>query len=719
MRQMGKWIKPPVDMGAVVPVFVRDFRIVEKVRQAKLYITAMGVYEARINGERVSEYVLAPGWTAYEKRLQYQEYDVTEMLQQNNRISVIVGKGWYRARMKPPIMQERMKLPAGLLAWLEIVYEDGGESSIITDENWKVSESRIRLSEIYDGEIYDATFEPPLNFQAEVFDGPYDTLIPQEGEEIREQEKVAVAGILVTPKGERVLDFGQEVTGYVEIALEARRGDRVRLSFGEMLDKEGNFYNENYRAAKSEYCYFCRDGRQTWHPQLTFYGFRYARIDEFPGGAEKAKPENFQAIEVHSAIRRTGKLSCSDLMLNRLFDNVVWGQKDNFLDIPTDCPQRDERWGWTGDAQVFVRAACYHFDTEKFYAKWLKDLAAEQWENGRVGKIIPDIIQGDPRAAWGDAAVICPWEVYLAYGNSQILRDQFTSMRKWVDYITAHTTIANLWTGGEQLGDWLGLDAPVGSYKGASREDLIATAYYARSTEIVVKAGKVLGENIAEYEALYGRIVRAYRESWPEYMTQTECAISVHFRLAADCQAVSDRLVRLIENCGGKLQTGFIGTPYLLHALSDFGHADAAWSLLLRKEYPSWLYPITKGATTVWEHWDGIMENGDFWSRDMNSFNHYAYGCVTDWVYSVAAGIRSEEEYPGYERAIVAPVPDRRLEWLSATLETRHGTIRSEWKRQEKYLRYEISTPVKTRIIIDGKEYETEAGNYIFYGSIG
>ena len=386
--------------------------------------------------------------------------------------------------------------------------------------------------------------------------------------------------------------------------------------------------------------------------------------------------------------------------------------------MPTDCPQRDERLGWTGDAQVFIRTACLNFDAERFFTKWLADLAADQREDGAVGHVIPNVLHQSGSAAWDDAATICPWAVYLAYGDPNILRAQFASMKKWVDYITAHTTTRDLWIGGEHYGDWLGLDAPSGSYKGSSREDLIASAFYAHSTALVIKAGRVLGQDISAYEALYERIVRAFRQAYPVYQTQTECTLTVYFALAEDTQKAADQLAQMIRSCGTKLQTGFVGTPYLLHAPSAHGYTELAYDLLLRREYPSWLYPVTKGATTIWEHWDGQMENGDFWSSDMNSFNHYAYGAVADWVYTVAAGIQTVEEKPGYAAVRIAPQPDKRLDWLEASVETRHGLVRSRWEKQRDMWRYEIETPVEAEVVIDGRKTLCRPGRYIFFSEL-
>lgn len=720
MNWKAKWIKPKTDLGDVAPVFSTDFSLSRTVKNATLYVTAIGVYEASINQCRVGEFILAPGWTSYQHRLQYQTYDVTKMLHEKNHLAIIVAKGWYRSKMPgfqaSAEREEMQKNPPAVLAQLEITYQDGTSAIIASHENWTVKESCIRSSTIYDGEFCDSTFSTSSRQNAVVFDGPYNTLIPQQGEEIQEQEHIPGAERFITPKGELVIDFGQEITGYVEVAVEAKHGDVVDFSCAEVMDKNGNFYNKNYRGAKANYRYLCHQGFQTAKARFTFFGFRYIRINEFPGGIDKAQAENFTAIVVHSKLQRTGKLNCSNPLLNRLFDNIIWGQKGNFLDVPTDCPQRDERLGWTGDAQIFIHTACLNYDVEKFFTKWLADLSADQKENGAFARVIPAILDADiTSAAWGDAATICPWVLYMSYGNPEILKNQYTSMQKWVDYITSVTKNPGLWTGGWHYGDWLALDAPQGSYKGATRDDFIATAFYAYSTSLVVKAGRVLGKNVSIYEKLYNDIVKAFQKTYPTYDTQTECVLAAHFKLAPDCQAAADQLANMIRSAGTKLQTGFVGTPYLLHVLSDYGYAELAYSLLLREKYPSWLYPVTKGATTIWEHWDGIMENGDFWSADMNSFNHYAYGSLADWVYSKAAGIQWVEEYPGYEKVRIAPIPDSRLDHLSATLDTRHGQISSSWKRQDKFWRYEITTPVDAEIVIGKRIYRKPAGSYLFF----
>jgi len=717
MNFKAKWIGTSENIGDVCPVFQKNWIVNKEIKAATLYLTALGVYEAKLNGKRISDYVLAPGWTAYDKRLQYQEYDITDLVNKENTLEVTVGKGWFSSPM-PGWMESEDKVrraarPRGIYGEIHIIYEDGSEDILQTDSTWQWSESAVRFSEIYDGECYDAGLKGTEWKAVEEFTWSSDILIPQEGNEIIEKERIAAKSVFTTPKGEVLVDFGQEVTGYVEFTVDADAGDTIHILHGEVLDNDGNFYNENYRSAKAEIHYICKEGKQTYHPHLTFFGFRYIKLEKFPG---MPKPEQFTAIVVYSDIRKTGRLTCGNPKLNQLIENIFWGQKGNFLDVPTDCPQRDERLGWTGDAQVFVKAASYNYDVEQFFRKWLRDMAADQRANGAVGQVIPDYMpEGEPSAAWGDAATICPWQIYLTYGNKEVLAEQFDSMKKWVDYITNATTIPYLWTDGIHFGDWLGLDAPSGSYKGSTREDFIASAFYAHSTCLLVKCGHILEKDVAEYEQLYEKIVEAFRQEYPMYRTQTEHVLAVWFELAEDLQKTADALAAMIVNAGTKMQTGFVGTPYILHVLSKYGYADLAYTLLLREEYPSWLYSVNKGATTIWEHWDGIMEYGEFWSADMNSFNHYAYGSVADWLYEVAAGIQTVENTPGFERVVIAPMPDERLGHLEASIDTRHGLVSSSWKYIDGRVRYDINVEMPADIVIDGKTMSVGPGQYTFW----
>jgi alpha-L-rhamnosidase len=712
MLENAFWITTPCDFDTVCPTFIRRFSCPEKVQKATLTITAVGVYEARIGQKRVGQFVLAPGWTSYKKRHQVQTYDVTELLASENQLEVTVARGWYLGRLA---WSDRKYLPAelSLICSLDILYTDGRQETILSDDQWTVKKSPLRFCEIYDGELYDATCENEPEMPVALLpDVSKDNLIEQEGEEVREQLHVKPLSILTTPKGEKVIDFGQEMTGYVKFRVKAHAGDRVVLSFFEILDKDGNVYKENYRNAQARLEYICRDGEQEYKTTHTFYGFRRVQILEFP---EEISLDQIEAIAVHSNIRRTGYLESSHPLLNQLFHNIIWGQRGNFLDIPTDCPQRDERLGWTGDAQVFCRTATYNFDTEKFFKKWLSDMRADQWEDGGIPHVIPFILEDKHcSAAWGDAGVVVPWQVYLTYGDKKVLEVQYDSMKKWVGYIQKHSREEFLWTGCEHFGDWCALDLGRETVESGTRKDFIASVYYAHAVQLVIKAGKVLGADVSEQEALYPKIVSKINEVFPTYHTQCEHTLALYFDITKNKQETAAGLAKLVTENGNRLDTGFVGTPYLLHALSDNGYTELAYTLLLQEKYPSWLFSVKQGATTIWEHWDGIREDGSVWSAGMNSYNHYAYGAVADWVYGVAAGIQTVEEAPGFAKAVIAPHPDKRLGWLKASLETRHGKISSHWYAFEGGWRYEIETPVDTTLILDGKKIEIGPGSYLF-----
>lgn len=700
------WILPSYNMGKVCPLFRKDFNIDKEIKTATLYITARGVYEAKINGNRVGDFIMAPGWTSYHNRLQVQTYDVTGLLQEDNTIILELAEGWFWRLKKAQ--------PKAIIAQLHIVYTDGSEEDIGTDESWFVAESNMQFCHLYDGIIYDATHTPIFDTLAKIAsDNSQDLLIPQEGETVKEQERLCVKEVILTPKGETVLDFGQNMTGYLEFSVDAHEGDELSFLFGEILDKDGNFYNANYRSAKALYKYICKEGKQTYKPNLTFYGFRYVCVDSYPTDID---PNNFTAIVVHSEMKRTGYIESSDPLLNQLFSNIVWGQKGNFLDIPTDCPQRDERLGWTGDAQVFVKTASYNYDVLKFFKKWLNDLKAEQYKNGAVPDFAPSIYPRKPRisTAWADAIAICPWQCYLTYGDTEILENLFDSIRKWVDYITKSSTKPNLWFGGKHYADWLELGGKYGAFKGPTRDNLVASAYYANTVNILVKAGKIIGRDVSKYETLHKNIRTAFiAEFHDDFKTQTEHIMALQFELTDKPQEVADSLASLIHKQGDMIQTGFVGTPYILHVLSRYGYTELAYTLLLRKEYPSWLYPISKGATTIWEHWDGIKPNGDIWPVSMNSYNHYAYGAVGDWMYGVVAGINTVEEAPGFAKVHFAPIPDDRVDWFKAEIQTAYGKVSSHWWHEDGKVHYEIITPVDSTAVIEDKEYNLSPGKHV------
>lgn len=718
MLERSEWIKGCEKNLRGGTVYLKNFRCAAKAEKAMLEITALGVYEAKLNGERVGDFILAPGWTSYLNRLQVQSYDVTDMLKTENSLEVTVGQGWRAIANKRDGSDFLGYRDTALIAELTLVYADGSTESIVTDSSWTARESKLRYTNIYDGDIYDATFKAGSARHCICVNLEKDMLIPQEGEKIVEHERMPALQVIKTPAGETVIDFGQNMTGYVEFRIKGTPGAQATISHGETLDRDGNFYNANYRSADAQIKFVCDGEEHTYKSALTFFGFRYIRLENWP---DEVKRENFTAIVVHSDIRRTGYFECSDEAVNRLFKNIIWGQKGNFLDVPTDCPQRDERLGWTGDAQVFVRTASLNFDVERFFKKWLRDLAADQGRDGCVPHVIPNISDDmGGSSAWSDAAVICPWEIYRTYGDKAVLEEQFDSMKAWIDWMRERSENGRR-SGGSHFGDWLGLDSPEGSYKGATPEDLIATAYYKYSTELFIKAAHALGRDAAEYENIPAEAAKAFRREYMENgrvknATQTACVLALYFDITDDRAATATQLNELVKRVG-HLETGFVGTPYLLHALSDNGYAETAYDLLLRREYPSWLYPISKGATTVWEHWDGIKPDGTMWSTDMNSFNHYAYGAVADWMYGAAAGINSDPDRPGFEHIIFRPVTDRRLDFVKASIDTRRGTVASEWRRENGRIKYIFTVPEGccALAIIGGEKHEVGAGTHEFF----
>lgn len=718
MLERSEWIKGCEKNLRGGTVYLKNFRCAAKAEKAILKITALGVYEAKLNGERVGDFILAPGWTSYLNRLQVQSYDVTNLLKTENSLEVTVGQGWRAIANKRDGSDFLGYRDTALIAELTIVYADGRTESIVTDSSWTARESKLRYTNIYDGDIYDATFKAGNARHCICVDLEKDMLIPQEGEKIVEQERMPALQVIKTPAGETVIDFGQNMTGYVEFRIKGTPGAQATISHGETLDRDGNFYNANYRSARAQIKFTCDGEEHIYKSALTFFGFRYIRLENWP---EEVKKENFTAIVVHSDIRRTGYFECSDETVNKLFKNIIWGQKSNFLDVPTDCPQRNERLGWTGDAQVFVRTASLNFDVERFFKKWLRDLAADQGRDGCVPHVIPNIFDDmGGSSAWSDAAVICPWEIYRTYGDKAVLEEQFDSMKAWIDWMRERSENGRR-SGGSHFGDWLGLDSPEGSYKGATPEELIATAYYKYSTELFIKAAHALGRDVAEYENIPAEAAAAFRREYMENgrvknATQTACVLALYFDITDDRAATATQLNELVKRAG-HLETGFVGTPYLLHALSDNGYAETAYDLLLRREYPSWLYPISKGATTVWEHWDGIKPDGTMWSTDMNSFNHYAYGAVADWMYGAAAGINSDPDRPGFEHIIFRPVTDRRLDFVKASIDTRRGTVASEWRRENGRIKYIFTVPEGccASAVIGGEKHEVGAGTHEFF----
>lgn len=725
MLSNSTWIKSPVNKAEACYEFYTDFTLCKPVARATLAVTAMGMYRAFINDSRVTNELYTPYWTEYTKRLQYQIYDVTELIQSENALNFICAEGWAVGYVRAGAEHRNHYADhISLIYALEIIFTDGTKAYINSDENTKVRTSHIVSSSIYHGEFVDKTALVEELGYALNDDSVHTHIIVQQGEKVTEQDIIYPRELIETPSGEKVIDFGQNLSGYVEVKICGKRGDKVIISHAEILDKYGNFYTDNLRSARQQNTYVLSgDGMEIFKPSFTWQGFRYIRLDSYP--YEDIDLSSFRAIAVHSDIKRTGDFVCGHPKLNQLYHNIVWGQKSNFIDVPTDCPQRDERLGWTGDAQVFVRTAAINFDVERFFEKWLADLAAGQMPDGSVGWLVPDCnlqYRENVSSAWGDAATICPWEIYMAYGNKKILQNQFESMQKWVDYIRNTGDDEYLWQGGKQFGDWLAMDNEDGSYNGATPYDYISTAYYAYSTSLLIKSGNVLGYDMSEYVELYHNIVSAFQREFikddlPAAHTQTAYAIALYFNLCTDREKTAAELSKMIRDNGNKLTTGFVGTPYLLHALSDNGYADTAYDLLLQEQYPSWLYSVGRGATTMWEHWDGIKEDGSFWDKAMNSYNHYAYGAVYDWIFGVAAGIRPLDDGAGYKHCRIEPHPDKRIGFLKSSIETRRGHLSSYWYYTQTDIKFEFDIPADTIaeiILPDGRRECVLAGRYIY-----
>ncbi|MBR6745594.1 MAG: family 78 glycoside hydrolase catalytic domain, partial [Clostridia bacterium] len=483
--------------------FFRPFRLKGAVKSAVLCVSALGVYEARINGEKIS-WPLAPGWTAYQHRVQYQKYDIAQYLQEENTLSVTVAQGWrmpYGFQGVTPVKTWTTPEISGdeyaLIASLHIVYADGSEELLLTDEGWTAKETKYRACNLYQGDVYDEAFEEKTH-GVRILDHPKKILVPQEGEIIAEQERLKPIAVIHTPKGETVLDFGQNLTGYLSFSLTVPAGKTLVIDHAEILDRDGNFYNENYRSAKSRIVYTGDGKPRAWKPSFTFYGFRYARLTELPCTFE---PDDFTAVVLHSDLERTGYFECSDERINRLYHNIIWGQKGNFLDVPTDCPQRDERLGWTGDAQVFARCAAYNFNVNRFFRKWLSDMSLEQLSDGRIVQIVPRLDWVSPACGWSDAAVIIPWQMYLLYGDRELLARQYVTVKRWIDYTYEK---GEVYICGKHFGDWLAMDAPdPNSCRGGTDHRFIAYAYRAYATELFIRISRALGmrENeTADYE---------------------------------------------------------------------------------------------------------------------------------------------------------------------------------------------------------------------------
>ncbi len=724
-----RWIEPDIaednSKPAPSPMLRRDFALKGPVAQARLYVTSHGLYELHLNGQRVGDQVFTPGWTSYNKRLQYQTYDVTRLVRSGpNAIGALLGSGWYRGELAWQAHRNIYGQRLGLLLQLEVTYTNGQKEVVTTDERWKAATGPILASEIYLGEVYDARLEKPgwdaAGFDdaqwsgVKVADYPLNILVASEGPPVRRVEEIKPVKILKTPEGDTVVDMGQNMVGWVRLNVQGPAGTTVTLRHAEVLDKAGNFYTENLRHAKATVQYTLKGGSaETFEPHFTFQGFRYVAVDGYPG---ELTLDALKGIVIHSDMASSGTFETSKPLVNQLQHNIQWGQKGNFLDVPTDCPQRDERLGWTGDAQVFSRTAAFNMDVAAFFTKWMKDLAADQYPSGSVPHVIPDVLgtfdgkEAGGSAAWADAAVIIPWTMYLSYNDTRILEQQYPSMKKWVEFERARSGPDYIWDGDFHFGDWLAFATTRSDYPGATTgKDLIATAMFAHSADLLHRAARVLGkqDDAKRYADLSKTVKDAFVKEFVTSTgrvgenTQTAYVLALEFDLLPE-ELRAKAAKKLADDVRERkhLTTGFVGTPYLCRVLTRYGYLDEAYMLLNREEYPSWLYPVKQGATTIWERWDGQKPDGSFQDKGMNSFNHYAYGAIGAWMYATMAGLDIDEASPGYKHSFIRPLPGGGFTSVKATHESMYGTVGSAWTLENGRFELAVEVPPNTHATV-------------------
>jgi len=713
------WISPAweedIKKSNPSPYLRNEFTLDKAVKQARLYISCQGLYQVEINGKRVGNQEFTPGWTSYDTRLHYQTYDITtQLVQKQNAIGIVLGDGWFRGNLG--WVDKRNNWGDKLVAIAQIIveYSDGSKATIVTDDSWKATTGPILESDIYNGEVYDANKELTGWTKAGYDDSSWDAtnrveiskkiMIAPEGSPVKIVNELQPLSIEKREEG-WLVDMGQNMVGWIRIEASGKSGDVITLRHAEVLDKDGKMYYENLRAAKCTNTYILGGGEvEVFEPHFTFQGFRYVMVSGYPG---ELTSDKISGMVIHSDMEPSGTFECSDSMINQLQHNILWGLKGNFLDVPTDCPQRDERLGWTGDAQVFAPTACFNMNAATFYTKWLKDLAADQGEDGIISNVIPDVIGSGGATGWADAGVIIPWVLYLNYGDVSVLENQYESMKKWIGYMKAHAREDMIWQEKDwHWGDWLAYDASQSDYMGAfTTKDLIATAYFSYSSAIVAKVAVVLEqeEDAKYYTGLSEKVKEAFNKEFVTpngrlvAHTQTAYTLALAFDMLDEETAIKSarHLANDVEQFG-HITTGFLGTPLISLTLTDVGRNDLAYRLLKRKKYPSWLYPVTMGATTIWERWDGQKPDYTFQDKGMNSFNHYAYGAIGKWMYQVVAGIGIDEKNPGYKHIIINPRPGGGLTMAKATHQSMYGQIASGWELEGKKLTMKVEIPSNT-----------------------
>jgi alpha-L-rhamnosidase len=728
------------------PLLRREFELEPghgDVASATLHASAHGVFEAFLNGQRVADDVLSPGWSAYEWRLRYRSYDVTALLQPTSVLGFALGNGWFRGRLGWKGGRNYYGSELGAFAQLEITFTDGHVQQVVTDQSWTAGPSPVLANDLYDGQTIDARrasgawLQP--GFAGEGWTGVHRgeldlaTLTPYIGPPVRRQAELAPVSTWTSPAGRTLVDFGQNLVGWVRVQVSGPAGTEITLRHAEVLEHD-ELGVRPLRSAQATDRFVLSGGDDVFEPTLTFHGFRYVEVDGWPGELTDGA---LTAVVVSSDLQRTGEFSCSSDLLNQLHSNAVWGTLGNFLDVPTDCPQRDERLGWTGDIAAFTPSAAFLFDVEAFLRDWLADLAAEQQAaDGLVAAVIPDVLKyvnadasqrsfpdHDSTALWSDAAVWVPWALWQAYGDRSVLADQFDSMAAHVRRVETLVSPTGLWDTGFQYGDWLDPTAPPED-PGLAKADngVVATACLVRSATIVAATAALLGrtDDQAHFAEVAARTKAAFLEHYvgadgriaSDAVTVYTLAIVFDVVEGEQRRLAGERLAQLVADGGHHIQTGFAGTPFVTDALTTTGHLDDAYRLLLQQECPSWLYPVTMGATTIWERWDSMLPDGTINPGQMTSFNHYALGAVVDWLHRTVGGLAPLE--PGYARVLVAPQPGGDLTWARTALRTRHGRVAVSWSLEgADGLSLEVELPAGVTALVrlpDGTERELGEG---------
>lgn len=722
------WVTSPIQWPSLL--LRTEFVLHKEVARAMVRATAQGLYELRLNGHKVGDELFAPGWTAYDRRLQVQEYNVTQYIAKGaNAIGIMLGNGWFRSRMARIRGQWAYGDTLRALAEIVVRYKDGTADTIATGPAWRTAQSPITMTDIYDGETFDARrwpdgwdmagFDDRLWMPAKAKDSVATRLVMQEGLPVRVVKELKPLHLFTTPRGERVIDFGQNIAGWVKFRLKGNRGDSIVLRFAETLDANGNFYTANLRKAKATDTYIFKGGGLEEHrPRFTFFGFRYVKVDGYAGNINL---EDFTAQAVSSDVAATGTFKCSDTLVNRLVQNTRWSMAGNFLDIPTDCPQRDERLGWTADAQVFAPTACYLADVRQFFLKWLRDLALQQAPDGGVPCVVPDLRHSYGSSGWDDAVTELPSLLFKVYGDTALLEEFYPNMKRWVDYLHHHSDSSFTYHGG-RFGDWFDYaDADTAYHGPRTPKDLVGTAYFARSASLTAHAAMVLGHNsdAMHYGSVAQRAKQAFRQRFRAARpSQAACAIALAFGLLPEddephyARILADEVRRT-----GHITTGFLGTPLVCPMLTKHGYEAEAAMLLTRTKYPSWLYPVTRGATTVWERWDAVRPDG---TLSGHSLNHYAFGAVVGWLFSDVAGISQTETSTGYRHIVIRPRLTNHLKWAEATYKSPAGVISSSWRRTADGFSLSVDVPTHATIVLPEPDslghsvIEVEAGRHHF-----